>query len=138
MTADNTRLQAGKENDRTVRIPVVEERLAAGKRQVDGRSVSVTTRPVTETVSIAEQLAQEDISVERVAVDRVVDQQPGVREEGDVTIIPVVEERLKVTIELVLREEIHVRRTRSTVTETREVELSRTEVDIDQSEQNRS
>lgn len=131
MTSDNIDPQTGKPGDQTVTIPVVEERLVVGKRPIDGHSVSVTTRPVTESVTVAEELAQEDLSVERVAVGRVVDRHPEIREEGDVTIIPVVEERLKVTIELVLREEIHLRRTKRTVTDSREIELTRTEVDID-------
>ncbi|CAM4173807.1 DUF2382 domain-containing protein [Paracoccus yeei] len=46
----------------------------------------------------------------RVPIDRRIDTIPDVVTEGEVTIIPVVEERLVVTRELYLREEIHVRR----------------------------
>lgn len=48
--------------------------------------------------------------ITRVPVNRPVEQPPEVRTEGDVTIIPVVEERLVVERRLVLTEEIHVRR----------------------------
>ena len=41
---------------------------------------------------------------------------PQTTTEGDLTIIPVVEERLVVTRELYLREEIHVRRVKQTET----------------------
>ena len=46
----------------------------------------------------------------RVPVDRRLDSVPDMTTEGDLTIIPVVEERLVVSRELYLREEIHVRR----------------------------
>lgn len=53
------------------------------------------------------------VEVTRVRVDREVDEAPRVRQEGDVTIISLVEEVLVVTKRLFLREEIHVRRSAS-------------------------
>lgn len=58
----------------------------------------------------------------RVSVDRKIDAIPDVVTEGELTIIPVVEERLVVTRELYLREEIHIRRVERT--ETVEVEAT--------------
>jgi stress response protein YsnF len=46
-----------------------------------------------------------------VPIDRLVDVAPAIRTEGDVTIIPVVEEILVVETKLVLKEEVHIRRT---------------------------
>ena len=63
---------------------------------------------------IDEPLTRERVEVERMAVGRTIDAAPPVREEGDTTIIPVVEEVVVVERRLVLKEEIHVRRVRLT------------------------
>ena len=92
------------ETRRTVaeeRIPLVEERVRIDRRVIAGRTVSVSTHPETETVRVEEPTTSERITVERVPVGRVVDSVPEVREEGDLTIIPVVDERVVVTTELV-------------------------------------
>jgi len=118
-----------------VAIPLVEERLTIGKRPVAGRTVSVTTRPVTETQTIREPVMRERVSVERVPVGRVVEAIPEIQETDDLTIIPVVEERIVVTKQLVLTEEIHLRRTREQGLSEHSVELLRTEVDISDQEE---
>ena len=58
-------------------------------------------------------MSVEEVEVERVAIDRWVDQMAEVREEGEVTIIPVHAEVLVVEKRLKLVEEIHVRRRRT-------------------------
>ena len=50
-----------------------------------------------------------DVDIERVTVNRVVDRPVATRTEGDVTIVPVHEEVLVVTRQLVLREELRIR-----------------------------
>lgn len=112
-------------------IPIVEERVELAKRVREGRTVTVTTRPVTETVTISEPVTREHISVERVPVGRVIEAVPTVREEGDLTVIPVVEERVTVTVELMLTEEIHLLCTHETALHEETIALRRTEVDID-------
>ncbi|KPP88365.1 DUF2382 domain-containing protein [Erythrobacter sp. HL-111] len=111
-------------------VPVVEERVEIGRKVVEGRTVSVTTRPVSETHEISQPVMREKVTVERVPVGEVIEERPDIREDGDLTVIPVVEERLVVTRQLVLKEEIHLRRTREETTEEHSVELRRTEVDI--------
>lgn len=92
-------------------LQIVTETATLEKRDVlTGRvRVSTRTEAVDELVSCV--LERRDVSVTRVAVDRQVDAVPAVRTEGDVTIIPVVEEILVVEKRLVLREEIHLRQT---------------------------
>jgi stress response protein YsnF len=91
-------------------VPLVEETASIQKRQVViGR---VRVRTVTDTV---EELAQADVrhatvEVTRVPIDRVVETAPEIRTEGDVTIVPVVEEVIVVEKRLVLKEELHLRR----------------------------
>ncbi|MBA1158995.1 YsnF/AvaK domain-containing protein [Microvirga mediterraneensis] len=91
-------------------IPLVEETATISKRQVvPGR---VRVRTITDTV---EELAhadvqREDVEVTRVPIGRTVEMAPEVRTEGDVTIVPVLEEVLVVEKRLVLKEELHIRR----------------------------
>ncbi len=113
-------------------IPIVEERVRLDKRVREGRSVTVRSRPVTEDVTLSAPVTHEQVSVKRVPIDRVIQEVPPVREEGDRTIIPVVEERIRVVVDLVLREEIHLERTRETVEETITAQRRRTEIDIDE------
>ena len=91
-------------------IPLVEETATIGKREVLTGRVRVQT--VTDTV---EELAhadvqRESVEVTRVPVDRMVETAPEIRTEGDVTILPVLEEVLVVEKRLVLKEELHIRR----------------------------
>ena len=98
-------------------ISLAEEQLSVEKRQVVTGKVRVRTETeeIEETVRL--DLAQEHVEVTRVRLDRVVESAPPIRTDGDVTIIPVLEERLVVEKRLVLVEEIHVSR-RTTTTET--------------------
>ncbi|OBX17557.1 hypothetical protein A9995_15575 [Erythrobacter sp. QSSC1-22B] len=113
-------------------IPLVEERVRFDKISKQGRTVTVRTHPVTETVTVSEPVIRESVSVERVPIGRVVTEIPPVREEDDLTVIPVVEEQVRVVVEQVLVEEIHLRRTREETVEEFEVERRRTEVEIDE------
>ncbi|TJZ79886.1 YsnF/AvaK domain-containing protein [Paracoccus hibiscisoli] len=92
-------------------IPLVEERLTVTKqkRVTDRVRVSTMTETVDSLVPI--DFADVEVDVVRVPVERIIDTVPAIVTEGDLTIIPVVEERIVVTRQLVLREEIHIRRT---------------------------
>jgi uncharacterized protein (TIGR02271 family) len=110
---NNEKPAAARETDETV-VPVVEERLEVSKRLVDtGRTVRVRKHVQEVPAELREELASDSVSVERVPVGRTVSEAPGVRRDGDLTIIPVVEERLVVRKELVLVEEIHIRHQRT-------------------------
>lgn len=103
-------------------IPLVEETATVGNREVVTGRVRVQT--VTDTV---EELAHADVrretvEVTRVPIDRMVETAPEIRTEGDMTILPVVEEVLVVEKRLALKEDLHIRR-RAT-TETVEVPVS--------------
>ena len=91
-------------------LPLVEETATIHKREVVTGKVRVRT--VTDTVEeLARASLQSDaVEVTRVPIDQVVDTAPEIRTEGDVTIVPVLEEVLVVTKQLVLKEELHIRR----------------------------
>jgi uncharacterized protein (TIGR02271 family) len=113
------------------RIPIVEEFAHVFKREGITDRVTVRTGAETHEVMIREELLRGHVAVDRVPIDREIDAAPPIRTEGEVTIVPVVEERLIVEKRLFLVEELHF--TRHTAREAVEVPatLRRTRVDID-------
>jgi len=91
-------------------IPLIEEELVIGRKSVTTGKVRVSTRTDLVEESASLDLQQDSVEVTRVAIDRDIDEVPPVRTEGDVTIVPVVEEVLVVEKRLVLKEELHIRR----------------------------
>ncbi|WP_319004872.1 YsnF/AvaK domain-containing protein [Microvirga lenta] len=91
-------------------LPIAEEGLHFDKHAVTTGRVRVRT--ITDVASEMAQatLAHETVEVTRIPVDRVADEAPAVRTENDVTIVPALEEVLVVEKQLVLKEEMHIRR----------------------------
>ena len=103
-------------------IPFVEEEVLVDKREVSTGRVRIRTLVETVEENLRADLKGEKVEVSRVPVERVVTEAPAIRTEGDVTIIPVLEEVLFVEKRLLLKEELHVRRLATT--ETVEVPVS--------------
>ena len=95
-------------------IPLAEEVAAVSVRRVATGRVEVRTLTDTFEETVRATLGQETVEVTRVPIDRQVETAPAIRTEGDVTIVPVLEEILVVEKRLVLKEEIHIRRTTRT------------------------
>lgn len=91
-------------------IPLVEEEAVIGRRLADRERVRVRTLVEEREQMLREAVRREDVEIERVAINREVDATPSIRTEGDVTIIPIVEEQVVVDKVLVLTEELHVRK----------------------------
>jgi uncharacterized protein (TIGR02271 family) len=95
-------------------LALAEEQLAVSKREVERGRVVVRTR-VEERDEVAEiELQQDEVTVECVPRGVLVETMPAVHEEDGVLIIPVVEERMIVTKQLILKEEIRITRHRRT------------------------
>lgn len=95
-------------------LPLVEEKLRVDVHErVSGRVRVKTATEVVEELAHAD-LRREAVDITRVPIDRHVDAPPEIRTEGDVVIVPVVEEVLVVEKRLVLREELHIRRSVTT------------------------
>lgn len=97
-----------------VYIPVASEALEVKVRDVVTERIRVATTTETIDETIQAELVSDEVEVSRVPIDRVVDRMPDIRVEGDVTIVPVVEEVLFIEKRLVLTEEIHIKRHQST------------------------
>ena len=95
-------------------LPLLVEEITVSRQKVEQGVVRVATVTRTREQQVDEQLAHEAVEVTRVPVGRIVETMPAIREEGDVTIMPVVEEIVVVERRLLLKEEVHVRRIRTT------------------------
>jgi uncharacterized protein (TIGR02271 family) len=61
---------------------------------------------------VDELLGRERVEIERIAIGSRIDAMPAIRNEGDTIVIPVVEETLAIQRQLILKEEVRVRRVR--------------------------
>jgi uncharacterized protein (TIGR02271 family) len=116
---------------REVVIPVAEERPVIRTRKVETGRVRITKKVATRDEEIDEPLVEETVEVERVAVNRPVDQPVPVRYEGDTMIVPVFEETLVVEKRLVLKEELRITRRRAESHRPRRTTLRREEVSVE-------
>ena len=91
-------------------IALVAEQLDIDVRTVETGRVHIATRVVETEQVVALPLQRDEVEVETVSINRVVAEASPTRYEGDVTIVPVYEEVLVVTKQLVLKEELHIRR----------------------------
>ena len=112
-------------------IPLVEERLSVAKRQVEAGRLRVRISVDQREELVPVELAHDEVEVERVPKNLPLSELPGVRLEGNTTIIPVVEEVVVVEKRLMLIEEIHVRRKSATTTEEVPVTLRSEEAAIE-------
>src|SRR5271165_232769 len=95
-------------------LPLMAEELAVAKQVVETGRVRVARVTRQREQLIDEVLARETAEIERTPIGRQVDAMPAVREEGDTIVIPIVEEVLVVERRLFLKEEVRIRRARST------------------------
>jgi uncharacterized protein (TIGR02271 family) len=98
------------EDQEVAAIPLVEERIAVDKREVETGRFRVRIMVEEREERVTEALARDEVDVERVPMNVTLSELPTVRLEGSTTIIPVVEEVLVVEKKLVLVEEIHLRK----------------------------
>ena len=100
-----------------LRIPLVEEIAHVSARERLSGIVRVSTVTETDEAEVERDLERDDVDVKRVPIGRwIADSEPfpDVRTEGDVTILPVVEEVLVVERRLRLVEEVRITRRTST------------------------
>ncbi|MVN23169.1 YsnF/AvaK domain-containing protein [Mucilaginibacter arboris] len=112
------------------KIPLVEERLNVGVRQVETGTVRINKKIISQEVSQEIPVTQEEVHVERIAINEYVETAPATRYEGDTTIIPVVKEVLVVEKRLMLVEELRITKKHVTTTTTINELLRKEEIEI--------
>ena len=95
-------------------VPLFAEELSVDRRSAEVGRVRVHVHTTERDALVDELLGSERVEIERVAIGRVVDAAPPIREEGDTTVIPVMEEVIVTEKRLILKEEIRLRRVRTT------------------------
>lgn len=95
-------------------LPLHAEEVVVSRREIAGDTVRVSTVTREKPKLIEAQLLRERVEIERVPIDQPIDSAPEVRQDGDTTIISVVEEVIVVQRRLMLKEEIRIRRVRTT------------------------
>lgn len=109
-------------------VPVLAEFLRVEKQTVETGRVVLHKTVHVESQTVDVPLREEQVQVERVVVNRYVDEAPAVRYEGDKMIVSVVREELVVTKRLLLVEELHVHTQVLTTHAPQTIELRREEV----------
>jgi len=129
--ADDPRVAAPMRDIKPAVIPVIQEQATVSKRVVETGKVRIAkqVREYEEIVDVPN--IQEEVKVERVPINKMVDAAPDVRTEGDVTIIPVVEERYVVEKRLFVVEELHVRKERHETHNPQKVRVLKEEIEVE-------
>lgn len=115
-------------------VPILEEELKITRQNVVTGGVRVHKTVSERTETVDEPTFQEQIEVERINVNQFISEPPPVRYEGDVMIVPLLEEVLVVEKRLVLREEIRVSKRRETVHKPQQVVVRREEATVERIE----
>jgi stress response protein YsnF len=93
-----------------LRIPLHVEEVSVSRRELKKANFQIALITGTREQLIVEELTHVRVEIERDPIDQTVEAVPPIRQEGDTTIIPVVEEVVVVERRLVLKEEVRVRR----------------------------
>src|ERR1700754_1983267 len=118
-------------SDDTRVIPVLEETLDIQKRRVETGVVRITKLVHEREEVVDVPRMHEDVTVERVTLNRLVDAPVAVRQEGDTLIIPVLEEVVVMEKRLSVKEELRITIRRIEEHTSQPVTLRREEVIIE-------
>ena len=119
------------DSDHETVVELAEEFLHVGKQQQETGRVRVRVHTEEQERIVDEPLEREDITIQRVPVGRFVEHASGIQQLGDTTIIPVYEEVVVTEKKLVLKEEIHLTRSRTTVHDPQFITVRREHAEIE-------
>jgi uncharacterized protein (TIGR02271 family) len=95
-----------------IMIPVIEEHIHIGTKTVETGKVNISKKVLTETYTAEIPVSKEEVIVEKKTINQYIDgEAPGMRLDGDTTIIPIVRE--VIVKRLLLVEEIHITKRRT-------------------------
>lgn len=112
-------------------IPVIEEQLQVEKQVIETGRLLINKTVREEEQVVTTPLMHDEISVERIPINKFVDTAPDVRYENELTIIPVVKEVLVLEKRLMLVEEVRITKRRLSADDTQRVMLRREEVTVE-------
>jgi uncharacterized protein (TIGR02271 family) len=112
-------------------IPVIAEELEVQKQVVETRKVRISKVTHENGTVVDEPLFRDEVEVERVLVNRPVEEPLTVRYEDDTMIVPSMEEVLVVQKQLMLKEELRIRKRHVETHQPQQVTLRREEAHIE-------
>jgi stress response protein YsnF len=104
----------GKSDQDQLVVPLHAEQVEVGRVEREKGQVKISTVTRFREHVVDEMLSKEYFDVKHVAVDRIVDAMPDIRQEGDTTIVPIVEEVLVIEKRLRVKQEVHITRIKTT------------------------
>jgi uncharacterized protein (TIGR02271 family) len=118
-----------------MKIPLLEEQATVTKQDVTTGRVRVSTHVDNIDEVARADLLSDNVEITRVTIgERVTGSVPQVRTEGDLTIVPIFEEVMVVEKQLLLKEELHIRKRSEATSVEVPVTLKRQWADIDRAE----
>jgi uncharacterized protein (TIGR02271 family) len=119
-------------NEKTIVIPVVQEFLKADKKVVETGKIHIKKEVVAEDSIVNIPLTSESYKIERIPVkDKVFDEPPQVRHEGDEMIIPVIKEVVEIRTRYEVTEEIHLIKNKNVTPHSEKVTLKKEKVTVE-------
>jgi uncharacterized protein (TIGR02271 family) len=109
---------------------VVEEQLQIGKDVVETGRIRVSKTVHEEQQVVDVPIIQEEVNVERVAINQYVATPPAVRYEGDTMIMPILREVLVVEKRLLLVEEVRITKHQTETRTPQQVTLRKEEIHL--------
>lgn len=114
-------------------VPVIEEHVQVDIRKEETGIVRALKKVHAEDFIVSAEASEKDVHIERVPLNKYVNEPPGIRHEGDTMIIPVVKEEVIVQTRLVLVEEVRITHKEVIRTVEKPVTLRREEIVIERS-----
>lgn len=112
-------------------IPVVEEILDVQQRRVETGRVRITKIVHEREEEVNAPRVREEVTIERITLNRMVDAPVSMRQEGDTFIIPLLEELIVVEKRLMVKEELRITKRRIEEHASQQVMLRREEVIVE-------
>ncbi len=121
------------ENEEELVVPLAEEYLDVDKQWVKSGEVIVHKSLHTETQTLPIEIGYEEVQIDRVPVNRPLKEGESVEPkwEGDVMVLPVIEEEIVVTKRQVVREELRIYRRRMVRQESVSGTVRKEQIDIE-------
>lgn len=118
--------------EKTKVIPVIEEVLKVDKKIVETGRIHIRKEVAKEEQPFEIPLMNESYEVKKVQVKNLIfDEPPQIRNEGDITIIPVIKEVAEIKIRYEVTEEIHVVKSKTVTPHSEKVTLKKEKVIIE-------
>jgi len=131
-TAGAASARPAAEQASTLIVPVIQEEMAVEKRMVDRGTVRINKLVREHEEIVDEPLLKQEVAIEHVPINKLWDgPPPAVRYEGEILVLPLLEEVMVVEKRLMLKEELRISRVQRTAHEPQKVVLRSEEVNVE-------